>query len=195
MYIGNEKSTVVKQILMIENWLMALSAAAIFCLSFRVNQLFDNYFVFAPGMSLLFLPAGVKLLFVLVGRWPAITGLLISGIYLGTGIWPEKELFSITLFAIVSLMTYPISAYVIMRWLDIHRDLTNLRYWHIVLMSLLASVSNGVIHNILYMAEDVTTVDDFWVKAAAMTFGDFMGCFVVVAIFQLIVSKLKNQNL
>jgi glucose-6-phosphate-specific signal transduction histidine kinase len=177
-----------------ENWLMALGAAVVFGLSFRVNQLFDDFFVYSPGMSLLFLPAGVKLLFVLVGRWPAIIGLLVSGIYLGMGIWPEKELLPITLFAIVSLMTYPMSAYWVMRWLGIHRDLINLRYWHIVVLSLAASVTNGVIHNILYMAENVTSADDFWVKAAAMTFGDFMGCFVVVALFQMAVSHLRTTE-
>jgi hypothetical protein len=53
-----------------EDILMAFSAAAAFWLSFRLNQLFDNFFVYAPGISLLFIPAGVKLLFVLIGRAP-----------------------------------------------------------------------------------------------------------------------------
>jgi hypothetical protein len=39
--------------------LMAFTAAVAFWLSFRFNQLFDNYFLYASGMSLLFLPAGV----------------------------------------------------------------------------------------------------------------------------------------
>ena len=164
---------------------MALGAAVVFGLSFRVNQLFDDFFVYAPGMSLLFIPAGVKLLFVLIGRLPAICGIMVASVYLGYGIWPDKSIGPVIYFAFVSLMTYPVSAYWVMRWLGIHRDLINLRYWHIVVLSLAASITNGVVHNILYMAEDVTTADDFWGKAAAMTFGDFMGCFVVVALFQL----------
>lgn len=170
---------------------MALIAAVSFGLSFRVNQLFDAWFVYAPGMSLLFLPAGVKLLFVLVGRIPAICGIMAVSVYLGYGIWPDKSIWPVICFAFVSLMTYPVSVYLVMRWLGIHRELENLRYWHIVVLSLAASVTNGFVHNILYMSEDVTSSDDFWVKTAAMTFGDFMGCFVIVALFQLVVSRVR----
>lgn len=177
----------------IENLLMALGAAVAFGLSFRINQLFDDWFVYAPGMSLLFLPAGVKLLFVMVGRIPAICGIMAVSVYLGYGIWPDKSIWPVIYFAFISLMAYPVSAYWVMRRLGIHRDLLNLQYWHIVVLALAASVTNGVIHNVLYTAADVTALHEFWVKAAAMTFGDFMGCFVVVYLFQLAVSKMRPQ--
>ena len=64
----------------------AATSGLLFILSFRLNQFFDDVFVYSAGISLLFLPAGVKLLAVLVGRLPAIVGLLIVGIYLGAGI-------------------------------------------------------------------------------------------------------------
>lgn len=179
----------------IDNLLMALGAAVAFGLSFRVNQLFDDFFVYAPGMSLLFLPAGVKLLFVLVGRIPAIFGIMAVSVYLGYGIWPDKSIGSVIYFAFISLMTYPVSAYLVMHWLGIHRDLINLRYWHIVVLSLAASVTNGLVHNVLYLYEEVTMPEGFWVDAAAMTLGDFMGCFVVVGLFQLAVSHLGTQEL
>lgn len=92
-------------------------------------------------------------------------------------------------------MIYPVSAYLVMRWLDIHRDLINLRYWHIVVLSFAASVTNGVVHNVLYLYEEVTVPEDFWVEATAMTLGDFMGCFVVIGLFQLAVSYLGTQEL
>ena len=65
---------------------MAAICGLLFSLSFRLNQYFDEQFIYAAGISLLFLPAGVKLLAVLVGRLPAILGLLIVSIYLGAGI-------------------------------------------------------------------------------------------------------------
>jgi glucose-6-phosphate-specific signal transduction histidine kinase len=114
-------------------------AGLAFAFSFRLNQLLDNYFVYAPGISLLFIPAGVKLLFVLLGRLPAVIGILIASVYLGAGIWPDKSIVTVFNFAFVSLMTYPVSAYVVMRAVGIHRDLYNLRYWHIVLLSLVAT--------------------------------------------------------
>jgi hypothetical protein len=172
----------------------AVASGLLFSLSFRLNQYFDEQFVYSAGISLLFLPAGVKLLAVLVGRLPAIVGLLIVSIYLGAGIWPDKSMTSIVYFAIVSLMTYPIAAYCLMHLLHIHRDLSNLRYHHIVLLSLAASVLNGVVHNWLYLTQGVTTIEDLWQKSAAMAMGDFIGCFVVVALFHAATGVLRKTR-
>ena len=54
-----------------------------------------------------------------------------------------------------------------MKWLGIHRDLYNLRYGHIV----------------AYLMEGVTAIEAQWGNSAAMALGDFLGCFVVVALF------------
>lgn len=163
-----------------------------FSFSFRLNQLLDEYFVYAPGISLLFIPAGVKLLLVLVGRLPAVVGILIVSVYLGTGIWPDKSMVTVFNFAFVSLMTYPVASYIVMRVVGIHRDLYNLRYWHIVVLSLAASVLNGIVHNIDYWIEGVSDTESQWGNTAAMVLGDFLGCFVVVSLFHtatLLLSK------
>jgi hypothetical protein len=171
---------------------IAVASGLLFSLSFRLNQYFDAQFVYSAGISLLFLPAGVKLLAVLVGRLPAIVGLLVVSIYLGAGIWPDKSMASIVYFAIVSLMTYPIAAFGLMRLLHIRHDLSNLRYHHIVLLSLAASVLNGIVHNLLYISQGVTTSEELWQKSAAMALGDFMGCFVVVALFHAATGVLRR---
>ena len=36
--------------------------------SFHLNQALDSYMLYAPGVSLIFIPAGVKLLAILVGQ-------------------------------------------------------------------------------------------------------------------------------
>ena len=172
----------------------AVTSGMLFSLSFRLNQYFDEQFVYSAGISLLFLPAGVKLLAVLVGRLPAILGLLVVGIYLGVGIWPDKSMASIVYFAIVSLMTYPVAAFGLMRVLHIRHDLSNLRYHHIVLLSLAASVLNGVVHNWLYWSQGVTASEELWQKSAAMAMGDFMGCFVVVALFHAATGVLRRAR-
>jgi hypothetical protein len=172
----------------------AVTSGILFSLSFRLNQFFDALFVYSAGISLLFLPAGVKLLAVLVGRLPAIIGLLVVGIYLGAGIWPDKPMSSVIYFAFVSLMTYPIAAFGLMHLLHIRQDLSNLRYNHIVWLSVAASVLNGVVHNWLYLTQGVTASDELWQKSAAMALGDFMGCFVVVALFHATMSLLRNPR-
>ncbi len=172
----------------------AIVSGVLFSLSFRLNQFFDEQFVYAAGISLLFLPAGVKLLAVLVGRLPAIIGLMVVSVYLGAGIWPNQPMTTVVYFAFVSLMTYPIAAFGLMRLLHIRHDLSNLRYHHIVLLSLAASALNGVVHNWLYWTQGVTTSEELWQKSAAMALGDFMGCFVVVALFHAGMGVLRRSR-
>jgi hypothetical protein len=173
---------------------IAVISGILFSLSFRLNQFFDGQFVYSAGISLLFLPAGVKLLAVLVGRLPAIVGIMVVSVYLGAGIWPDKAMTAVVYFAFVSLMTYPIAAFGVMHVFRIHKDLTNLRYHHIVWLSLAASVLNGVVHNLLYLTQDVTASEELWRKSAAMALGDFMGCFVVVALFHTTMGVLRSAR-
>ncbi len=173
---------------------IAVISGILFSLSFRLNQFFDAQFVYSAGISLLFLPAGVKLLAVLVGRLPAIVGIMVVSVYLGVGIWPDKAMTAVVYFAFVSLMTYPIAAFGVMHVFRIHKDLTNLRYHHIVWLSLAASVLNGVVHNLLYLTQDVTASEELWRKSAAMALGDFMGCFVVVALFHATMGVLRSAR-
>jgi hypothetical protein len=62
---------------------VAATTFLVFVGSFHLNQRLDSYMIYTPGVSLIFIPAGVKLLSILIGRLPAIVGLYIaSGIAL-----------------------------------------------------------------------------------------------------------------
>ena len=172
---------------------MMVVAFLFFVGSFYLNQNLDSYMLYAPGVSLIFIPAGVKLLAILVGRMPAVMGLFIASVYLSMALWTDLQTASLYYFAVASVFSYAIAAYGVMKLLGIHRDLYNLRYWHIVVLSLAASVTNGIVHNILYVLENVTAPEDVWSKAFAMAFGDFMGCFVVLVLFQMAVGNFKPK--
>lgn len=46
------------------HWLIAVISGLLFVLAFRLNQVFDSYFVYSAGISLLFHPAGEAVAFV-----------------------------------------------------------------------------------------------------------------------------------
>jgi len=71
----------------IEHLLMAIGAGATFQLAFSMTGWLDPYFSYAQGISLFFLPAGVKLLFILVGRVHALIGLTSVATYAAVGEW------------------------------------------------------------------------------------------------------------
>jgi hypothetical protein len=50
------------------------------------------------------------------------------------------------------------------------------------------------VHNLLYLTQGVTTREEIWNKSAAMALGDFMGCFVVVALFHAATGALRHSR-
>jgi hypothetical protein len=192
MRIGEVSMSVILTI-RISHFIVAVLAGLAFLGSFHINQYFDGYFVYAPGISLLFIPAGVKLLAFLVGRIPAVIGLLVASVYAGFDLWTDVHIPAIYYFAFVSVLSYPIATLIVMHLLFIHRNLDNLRYWHIAAMSMAASVFNGLVHNIVYIWQGVTSTEELWTKSSAMAFGDFFGCLVVVGVFHTLMLFVKKS--
>lgn len=164
---------------------MAVAAAAL-AVSFRTSGLLDPLFAYTSGISLLFLPAGIKLLFVLIGRAPAVLGMGLMATYLGLDLWPGLAFYGVALIGFAGVMSYALSAFLVLRPLGIQRNLLNLRHWHILLLSVVAGVGNSAVHALLFSALGLHSPTESVQNAMAMTLGDFMGCFVVLTLFQLL---------
>jgi divalent metal cation (Fe/Co/Zn/Cd) transporter len=59
---------------LISDLIMMVVAAVAVAAAYRLNGFLDPLFAYTAGISLLFLPAGIKLLFVLIGRLSAVVG-------------------------------------------------------------------------------------------------------------------------
>jgi len=59
----------------------------LFIFSFSINEAFDNIARYATGISLVFIPAGFKLMCLLVGGEAALVGLLLSSVYVSMRVW------------------------------------------------------------------------------------------------------------
>jgi hypothetical protein len=172
---------------------LALAAISfvLFAASFHFNEVFDKLMLFAPGISLIFVPAGVKLLCVLVGGEAAAVGLFAASIYLSLAIWQNLPPIATVYFGLIAVGTYFSAVYAVKRYFKIKDDLSNLRYWHIVILSVAASLLNGFAHNVVYMLQGVTQGDEFFSKSWAMAFGDFLGCFAVVMLFNMGINAVR----
>lgn len=175
---------------------LAISIVSCFLLlgSFALNEFLDPYMLYAPGSSLVFVPAGVKLLCILVGGLPAIVGVLAGSAYISMGLWGDNSSFLSTFsLAIVSVSTYYTAVMCVTKFFKISSDLSNLSYLHIVFLSTLGSILNGFILNLAYYSQHVTTGNELLSKGAAMALGDFTGCFIVVMLFHLATNAVKQR--
>ena len=174
------------------NLLIAVFSFLLLLGSYKLNEYLDPYVLYAPGAGLIFVPAGVKLLCLLVGGLPAILGVLTASAYISIGLWNDNTFLSTFSLATVSVLTYYSSVLMVTRSLKICADLSNLKYWHIVLLSTIASVLNGFGLNLAYYSQNVTTTSEFLSKGAAMALGDFMGCCIIVMIFNLTITAIRR---
>lgn len=176
----------------IANFVIASVSFFLLIISYNLNEFLDPYVLHSPGASLIFVPAGVKLLCLLVGGFPAALGVLAASAYISIGLWGENSFLSTFALAIVSVLTYYSAVVSMKRLFAIHADLSNLKYWHIVLLSTVASVLNGLFLNLAYFSQNVSAGSQLLSKGAAMALGDFMGCCIVVMLFNLAINAIRR---
>ncbi len=172
-----------------------LIKAAICCASFflymaayQLNELFDSIALYATGISLVYIPAGFKLLCLLIGGEAAAVGLLLSSLYLSTRIWDPTLVTQIVYFAVTGVSAYYIAVVLVKKFLHINNRLNNLRYLHIIVLSAAASVLNGVMLNIVFVWQNQEKPSEFLSHTAAMVLGDFLGCFIVIMFFNVCIT-------
>jgi hypothetical protein len=173
----------------VPNYLVKLAVCCIsfslFVISFNINEFLDSFALYAKGINLIFIPAGFKLLCVLLGGEAAAVGLFLSSIYVTYRDVGNTSEVQMVYFAFASVGSYYFTVYLLKNALRINDTLSNLRYLHIVILSAAVSVANGSIHNIVYVWQGRFQWTDFFSHAAAMIVGDFLGCFIVIMFFNL----------
>lgn len=103
----------------------------LFVFSFSVNEAFDSFALYMTGISLVFIPAGFKLLCLLVGGEAAAVGLLLSSVYVSTRIWDHTGFMQMVYFAFAGVGSYYVAVRLVKKLMRIDDTLSNLRYLHI----------------------------------------------------------------
>jgi integral membrane sensor domain MASE1 len=152
----------------------------LFVFSYNINEYFDSFAQYAQGINLIFIPAGFKLLCVLLGGWAAVVGLLLSSVYMSSKDIDNTSVQQMISFAFASVGSYFVAVSLVKRVMNIDDMLSNLRYLHIIILSAAVSVLNGTVHNVVYIWQDRFKVEDFFSHSSAMIVGDFLGCFIVI---------------
>ena len=169
---------------------VAIASFLMFICSFKLNELSDGFALYAPGINLIFIPAGIKLVCILIGGEAAVIGLLISNVYISMGVWDQTTVLQMVYFALTSVGSYYLIVRIIKKLMAIDDTLHNLRYLHIIILAAAAAITNGVVHNVIYVWQDKGSPADFLAKSTAMVFGDFLGCFIVIIFFNLCIDSV-----
>lgn len=159
--------------------ILALISGIFFFLSYRINQLTDSWAIYSTGISLIFLPAGIKQIAILVGKgWGALgcgmTLYLMAAEY-WVGVPPHKVLG----YALTSIAGTWIGITLSLRLLGIGSDLARLKFIHLPLMDLITVTTHGLLANAYLVGTGMKT-SALVSNALAMMVGDFTGSFIVM---------------
>ena len=166
--------------------LTALAAAAYY-VTFKLNQYLDPWFLYGSGISLLFLPAGVKHVSILLaGRWGAL-GSFLGLLLLVPSFWPELRLsMALPYVAFSTLATW--AGIVLSMWLlNIRTDLNNLKLLHLPVMDFITTLLHSVLTNSFFVLQGLKTIADWNRNTLAMMVGDYLGglCLMLVLFIAL----------
>lgn len=175
--------------------MLSLLFAAAYFTVFYVQLFALGGFDFLPSASILFLPAGVKLLAMLSGRWHGILGL-----YLGK--LAVDLLLLGNLFTFEMVVVHPLlwigPAYLALRMVmwrhNIQDGLNNLTTYHIVLIALATSLASALATqtNLVYFDQ----AHSHWLRGVwSMTIGDVSGIVLTLMVITFVRRwKIERTN-
>ena len=161
--------------------------------SFEISKYLNLTQGFAPGISLVFIPAGVKLLAALIGGFWGIVGVVVALTFQGYDIWSEQSQTFILLNALINGFSTLAVVELMRSLLKIDQDLSNIRLLHLPLIDLANSVCLGLVqngHRVFWGLEDNNS---FLTKVSATALGDFLGSMILLlgwAIFLMTKHKI-----
>lgn len=141
-----------------------------------------------PGISLIFFPAGFRLLILLLfGGWGAL------GIFLFEPLLFLDEFGSGT--ALQMFATSAISGFspwlvilVFCRLAHVRTSLAGLRPVHLPFLALAVSLVTPLLFNLLFVLMGMHPASEFMRNYLAMATGDFLGCVIVIGLIKLLAS-------
>ena len=143
------------------------------------------------GVALFYLPAGVKLLAIMVGRYWGALGLWVANfLHTATG-WDNLVLSQVFLMSVLWVGT---TLLVVLTWAHftgLRTDLRNLTFRGFVWLNLLAAVIHGLVFNgyLIILAE--RGIDEWLSSAKAMALGDFLGSGALMLSILLVFKTVK----
>lgn len=169
-----------------QDWATGLAVAALcafaYLLSFELMGWLPASLQYAPGVALFFLPAGVKLVALLVARVWGLVGIAAAGVWTAADVWQSADWLALLGNVAVWVGLPYLVMQLMLRWMKIHADLSNLSYLKVMAICLAAIVTSSVAGAAYAVWAHTQPLADLWARSLALALGDFLGAGVVFAL-------------
>lgn len=173
---------------------LSFIAGSFYYFSYKINEQLGSWAVHSQGISLIFLPAGIKHLSILLaGGWGAL-GCFAALFLLASSFWQGSHPLTILLYCLVSTGSTWFGVWLSLKILGIPADLANLRFIHLPQMDFIAATAHAIIINLFFIMASMKTshvVSNYF----AMLLGDYIGSFIILTIFWLMLTIFNKPSL
>ena len=172
---------------------MVLLSAVLFVELFRLNDWLFSALEHSKGVNLVFLPAGFRVLLVLIMGLPGAAGIVLGNL------WLDRD--HLALSSLIPILSIGIASgfgpWLVRCWMEkrglIDRhllDLSSSQLLHFVLLyAAFNAFSHQAVHWVFSTPEAVP-----WVDVWPMFFGDAIGALAVLYAVKLVLSQLRRKN-
>lgn len=164
-------------------------------LAFALHDHFLKFLAHAPGIDLVFIPSGIRLIALLVGGiWAALGISLGALLFTGPEFGTMQPGIILAVAACAGFCPY-LALLASLRMTGVDAGLGNLRPLHLPLVSLGVALGSSLLHNLLFSTLGLAPWPDFADHVLAMASGDFLGIFLAVAIAYLSLRILRRRGI
>ena len=157
-----------------------------FFVFFLINQSVFKNFSVSENISWIFLPAGLRLFFILVYRHQALVGLFIGSLLAAVHLTQETLSPFTLLLALASTLNPLMALYAVEKWSS-HFSLTleNLGLEAIMSLAIIQAFFGTTLHHLIFLGFGKTLHENFLGELLTMFFGDLFGIVIMMGLLTL----------
>lgn len=164
------------------NLLVAGAAALLWLASFALNDWLLDFAQHTPGIHLIFLPSGVRLLALLVGGFWAAAGIALGVFCCLVFEFGPNGLHRFAALALANGFGAYFALIIMCRIAGVMPSLDNLRPAHLPIAALGAALGSSLLTNVLFISFGQDQWQNYVEHAAAMAAGDVVGSLIVIVL-------------
>ena len=143
------------------------------------------------GIALVYLPAGFRLLIILLfGFWGAL-GIFLTNPILFIDYFGSASIAELVINAGIAAFVPYIVVNICVRYFGISSSLTELKPIHLPVLALAVSLTTPLAFNNLFLLAGREPPELFLTNFSAMAFGDFVGCLLVIGCVRLLIAAYR----
>ncbi len=178
-------------------WLQINVVALVsFFVFYLINHSVFEIFSISENISWIFLPAGLRLFFILVYRHHALVGLFLGSLLASVYLNHEHLSYFTLLLALASTLNPLIALYTLEKWTTyFNLTLQSLTLEAIMSLAIIQAFFCTTLHHLIFLAFEKTLHENLLGELLTMFFGDLFGIFIMMGLltlgFKLILKSYK----